>query len=242
MFRQLLSPLTLTIIFAATVLGGCTAARMELPSNMPTSALEMPVEGRKAFSFNESFSFGSYDIFDVRRGWKTTTAWGIFGFDSSHAKQTYEFKMRNGGQQLIANCATDVNWKSIESANFLDTGGTMNFELRSDLVFACTFTEKKSGQIWKLIMNQDSQSIVMDGILTNKRLAISVEGTQKLSGSSMPLLDPTGYYFRKAGRVIGTAEVINSGAVRIDSRQPKAVQAALAGASAALLLYQDLKP
>ena len=241
MFRQLFSPLTMTTLFVAALLVGCTAARMELPANMPASASEMPVEGRKAFKFNEPFSFGSYDIFDVQYGWKVTTAWGMFGFDSSQARQTFEFRMRSKDQEMIANCATGVNRQSIQSSNFLNTGGTMNFELHSSQVFAGGKILPIKKKIWILVMNQDTQSIVMDGILTNKSLGISVEGTQKLSGTSMPLLDPTGYYFRKAGKLIGSVEVINNGAVWIDSHQSKTVQTALAGASGALLLYQDLK-
>ena len=241
MFRQLLSPSILIAFFITALLTGCTAARMQLPSDISAGASEMPVEGRKAFSFDESFSFGTYNILEVKRGWKETTAWGIFGFDSSHARQTYEFKIRSYDHQLMANCATDVDWKSMQSDNFLDTGGTMNWELSSALVFACTFTEEKSGNTWKLIMNQNTQNMVMDGVFTDNKLAILVKGTQKLSGSSLPLLDPTGYYFRKDEKSIGAVEVINNGAVWIDSSQPKAVQAALAGASGALMLYQDLK-
>jgi hypothetical protein len=241
MLKQFLSPLGLTAFFVATMMGGCTTARMESPANMPATVSEMPVKGRMALKFDESFSFGSYDVFDVQRGWRVTTAWGAFGFDSSKARQTYEFKIKSRNQLLSAHCATDVKWRSMEFSNFLNSGGSMNFELNSDLVFACTFTEKKSGQMWRLVMNQDTQNIVMNGALTGRNFFVSVEGTQKLSGSSMPLLDPTGYYFRKAGKPIGSVEVINSGTVQIDSHQPNSVQSALAAASAALLLYQDLK-
>jgi hypothetical protein len=217
MLKKIVNPMSLSALLIAVSIGGCTAAHMELPANMPASASEMPVKGRKAFSFDESFSFGPYTVFDVQRGWRVTTAWGAFGFDSSKARETYEFKIRSGDRLVMANCATDVDWKSIEFGNFLNTGGVMNFELSSNLIFACTLTEKGSGQTWKLAMDQNMQSIVMNGVLANRNLAIAVEGTQKLSGSSMPLLDPAGYNFRKAGKVIGSVEVINSGTVWIDT-------------------------
>jgi len=234
--RFLLIPLTIAILIS-----GCTTAHMALPSDMPAGITQMTVEGRKAFSFDESFSFGPYAIQDVQRGWRVKTAWGFLGFNSSHAKQTYEFEMKTGKKTWTANCATGVRWKDMNFGNFMDTGGTLNWELKSDLVFACTFARKKSGKTWKLAMNQGTEHIVMDGVLTDDKSSILVEGTQKLEGSSFPLLDPTGYYFRKNGKIVGAVEVINNGAVWIDATQSKEVQSALACASAALMLYKDLK-
>ncbi|MBU4603850.1 MAG: hypothetical protein KKH66_02990, partial [Proteobacteria bacterium] len=78
------------------------------------------------------------------------------------------------------------------------------------------------------------------GVLEGPKLTIQVQGTDKLEGTTIPLSEPTGYVFSVAGQLSGTVgavQVINDGLLWLpDSPQ----QEAMAAASAALLLYQDI--
>ena len=80
----------------------------------------------------------------------------------------------------------------------------------------------------------------MQGVVEGPKLTMKVRGTDNLEGSTIPLSEPTGYIFSITGPVSGTVgavQVINNGLLWLpDSPQ----QGAMAAASAALLLYQDI--
>lgn len=228
-------------ILAAAFLAGCTMARMAVPPDLPASATAMPVEGRKTFSFDESFHFGGSRVESVRRGWTHSTAWRFLGFESGKAKQTYEFHLKAaGGDSWKAHCATGVRWKEMEFENFLDSQGTLTWPLHSDTGFACTF-DREGSKAWKLAMDQGTDDLVMNGVLTDGTAVIKVEGIRKLQGTPIPLGEPSGYLFLGPDGLVGAVEVINNGTVWIAGDVAPDVQSALACTSASLLLYRALK-
>lgn len=234
------SGLAVAFVLAAACWTGCTMARMAVPPDLPASASAMPVEGKKTFSFDESFHFGTYRVEEVRRGWTRTTAWRFIGFESGKSKQTYEFILRAAGNESwTAHCATGVRWKEMEFENFLDTGGSLTWPFKSKTVFACTF--EKQGKSWKLAMGQELNDSVLNGILTDGSTVVTVEGIRALAGSSIPLGEPSGFLFRGPEGLLGAVEVINSGTVWIAGEASPEARSALACASSSLLLYRALK-
>ncbi|HOW97300.1 MAG TPA: hypothetical protein P5567_12525 [Kiritimatiellia bacterium] len=229
-------------ILAAAFLAGCTMARMAVPPDLPASASAMPVEGRKTFSFDESFHFGGYRVESVRRGWTHSTAWRFLGFESGKAKQKYEFALKAaGGTSWKAHCATGVRWKEMEFENFLDSKGTLTWPLHSDTGFACTFEGGEGAPSWKLAMEQGADDLVLNGVLTDGTAVIRVEGIRKLKGTPIPLGEPSGFLFLGPDGLVGAVEVINNGTVWIAGDVSPELQSAVACTSASLLLYRALK-
>lgn len=233
---------TLYLIGLCLAIGfGCSTAHMAMPKDLPASTTVLPVLGKKAFSFDESFHFGDYAVTQVRRGWTRSTAWSFMGFKSAKARQQYEFTLRPAaGGEWKAHCATGVKWKEMEFDNFLNTKGQLTWGIKSDLVFACTF-EPAEGSPWKLVMGQGTDEMVMNGVLTDGQVEIAVEGIRELAGTSWPLMEPAGYSFRGPAGLLGAVEVLNTGEVRLASEIPAGQKDALACASSALLLFRQIK-
>ena len=223
-------------------LAACTTAKMACPPGLSASAVEMPVTGRQGFGLSESFRFGPYDVSDVHRGWRVTTAWGIFGYGSSKSEQPFEFKLRapdNAAWQ--AHCAAGVRWNEMELNNFMDTGGSLEWGLSSHALFTCEFSPPDKKKPWKMVMKQETQDLVMDGLLGDGATRISVKGTRELAGGAWPLTEATGYLFYRDQDLVGAVDVVNQGAVWIEKDLADDTRSAMAASASALLLYRDLR-
>jgi len=220
----------------------CTTARMARPPEFSASAVEMPVTGRQGFSLSESFRFGPYHVSDVHRGWRVTTSWGILGYGSSKSEQPFEFKLRaHDGAIWRAHCASGVRWKEMEFNNFMDTGGVLEWELSSHALFTCEFSLPDGKRPWRMVMKQETQDLVMDGLLGDGATRIFVKGTRELEGGAWPLTEATGYLFHRDQDLVGAVDVLNQGAVWMKKDLSADMRGAVAAAASALLLYRDLK-
>ncbi len=213
-----------------------------LPPELSASAVEMPVTGRQGFGLSESFSFGPYKVTDVHRGWRVTTAWGILGYGSSKSEQPFEFKIHaHADAPWQAHCATGVRWTEMEFNNFMDTGGDLEWGLSSHALFTGEFSGPDKEKSWKMVMKQETQDRVVDGLLSDGALRISLKGTRKLAGTTLPLTEATGYLFFGDHGLVGAVDVLNQGSVWIAKDLPDPMRTALAAAVSALLLYRDLR-
>jgi hypothetical protein len=218
---------------------GCRTARFDVPSDLASQAPEWTVEGRQRFSFKEAISFGPFRTTDVDRSWTETTSWGAGWFSSSKAKQTYEFLLQEtGGPVWEAQCATGVSRQDMRFDEVL--GGELEVELQANVYFACSFCQKGEKNVWRLAMSQPTSEMVLNGVLTDRKTRIQVQGSQKLQGSPIPIPDPSGYTFVLDGTLVGAVEVINKGAVWLRPTVDPEIRSVLATASTALLLYKNI--
>ena len=226
------------------LLTGCTMARMAVPRSLTEQTPEMPVLGKKFFTFDESFHFGNYEVFDVHRSWTRSREWGISGFyaafSSAKREQEYEFSVRHPDNTIWdCACATNVKQKEFEYTQFF--GGSLEIELLSKTLFLGTYKPRHANTFWKLVMSQTTGEIVMDGVVSDGQTYIYIKGTQKLAASSLPLMDPTGYYFYREGILIGAVDVLNDGAVWILPSERPETRAVMGSTAAALLLFKNIK-
>ncbi len=216
---------------------GCTTARMKVPTALQ-GVSEMPVTGRKAFRFNESFQFAPYSVVDVKRGWTKGSSWGLMGFSSGHKNQQYEFTLHNAKNvEWKAQCATKVSKRELEQNMW---GGELTVELTAATAFVCTFHCEKTGDDWKMLLSRKTGHAALTGTLTDGATSITVTGTRSLEGSSIELSTATGYTFLMNNAMVGAVQVINTGAVWILPSSTEEIQQILANASAALILYDDI--
>jgi hypothetical protein len=235
---------TLLSVILVSLLGlaACRTARMACPPELSASAIEMPVTGRQGFGLSKSFRFGPYDVSDVHRGWRVTTTWSIFGYGSSKSEQPFEFKLRtHDNVDWQAHCATGVRWKEMELNNFMDTGGVLEWGLSSHALFTCEFSPPEKKRPWKMVMKQETQNLVLDGLLSDGATRISIKGTRELEGGAWPLTEATGYLFYSNQDLVGAVDVVNQGAVWIEKELSDNTRRAAAAAASALLLHKDLK-
>ena len=236
MLRRLLL-LSLLLVFAVFSFA-CREARMAVPADLTAASQAMPVKQTRVIGWDSPFDFGPFHVSHVKRGWTNSTAWGIIIYESYKASQAYEFAMaRQGGNPWQCNCATNVNQQVLEG---LIGGGKLTWELGAGQSLGCTL-KAPDGKLWKLALAASGRSrAAMQGVLVGPKLTINVKGTYQLEGTPIPLSDPTGYLFSLVGAArgpVGAVQVINNGVVWLP-HAPE--QDALAAASAALLLYQNV--
>lgn len=236
---QQLSKFSLSVlaILASLVPAGCQQAKMAVP-NALAPIQEMAVVGRIGYGFENPFHFGPYQVDQIHYGWTETSEWGVILYSQLQANQQIAFAVHAAGEPLCrAQCSTNLNSSRLSFNEFL--GGNLDWGLHSQAQFACIFTQEATGQLWKLLMTQSGGEMAMNGVLTNGSQRIDVRSTTALAGSSLPLTEASGYIFTADNQPVGSVDVINSGAVRIDSGSDSQLRMGLAGASAALLLYQS---
>ncbi|MCP4261755.1 MAG: hypothetical protein GY774_30275 [Planctomycetes bacterium] len=233
------------VSLAAVLLTGCTLARMEVCPQLVSVAEEMKVEGRKSFSFDETFFFGPYQVAEVHRGWTRSTGFSISTpekrkeFTSSKAKQKYEFILEDGkGDVWTCQSVTGCN------ENFFDVLLGKRKKLGMGMTstsFVCTFKSENRPEVWRLTMNENfDSSCIMKGILSDGETSFLIQATHKLAGDVWDLGTPSGYEFLMKEDVVGSVEVNNKGAVWIVPTIKKKLHSPLAVTSAALLLFQDI--
>jgi hypothetical protein len=238
----------LFVSFIPVLLISCTVARMAVRPQLVSVAKEMKVQGRKSFSFDETFFFGPYQVAEVHRGWTRSTGFSIdFSmfekhkkkFTSSKAAQKYEFILKDGkGDVWKCQSVTGCNQNYVDV--LLGKKSRLAIGLTSK-AFVCTFMSKNRPEVWRLMMNENFDSSgVMKGVLSDGKISILIQGTRKLAGTPFPLSTPSGYEFLIKEHVVGSVEVINKGAVWIVPSIEERLHSPLAVTSAALLLYQDI--
>lgn len=233
------------VSLAAVLLMGCTPARMAVRPQLASAAEEMKVEGRKYFSFDETFFFGPYQVEEVHRGWTRSNGFSISTpekskeFTSSKSRQKYEFVLKDGEGdvwtcQSVTGC--DENFVDVLLGERKKLGMGM-----TSTSFVCTFRSKNRPEVWRLTMDENFDSSgVMKGVLSDGKNSILIQATNKLAGGVWDLGTPSGYEFLMKEDVVGSVEVINKGAVWIVPSIEERLHSPLAVTSAALLLYQDI--
>jgi len=223
----------------ALMLFACKEARMAVPTELTVATQAMKVEQTRIIGWDSPFDFGPYKVSDVHRGWTSATAWGFIVYESYRAEQSYEYKIANkGGKPWQCNCANNVNQQVLEG---MVGGGTLTWELGAGQSLACSL-KAPDGKLWKLALAGGGHSrAIMRGVLVGPKLSIQVKGTDQLEGSGIPLSETTGYVFSVQGNdasgPIGAVQVINNGILWLPVSPD---QDAMAAASAALLLYQNI--
>ena len=236
-FRKLLSFLGLAGL--CVILGaGCQSARMAMPSELESQATTFQCRGRGGFTLAERFEFGPYSVTDVRRSWTTRTSWGIAEFEQSRARQQYEYRMAGPrGVQWLGQAATGVKRNDIRAAAW---GGELMVGLSFDLNFVVRLSRDKQADTLTLILAQRTGSDVMKGSLTDGKTVYSIEGTRRLAGTSIALMEASGYVILKSGLPVAAVEVLNEGSVRFADSLNESERDILAAASAGILLYMDI--
>lgn len=228
---------------AAALAGGCKTAHLAVAPGLAEAAQPMAVEGRQGLAMRESFRFGPYQVYDVRRGPGTSTTVSGFGLQSQRGRARFRFTMRDGeGTLWGCECVRDTDRKGVELQDFPGSGGTLQADLEYREVFTGTFRRRGGEPTWRLLMVQTRDDAVLHGTLTDGEEEIAVTGSRQLEGSSWGLVTAAGYAFTAHGRDAGAVEVINAGTVWLDPMQPAETKAALGAASSALLLYRDIRP
>ena len=220
-------------------LAGCTTARMAIPADLESRSDVYPCVGRGGFTLSEKFTFGPYEVFDVRRGWTHRVTWSLALYERSKARQQCEFTLRMpSGRKWQGQAATGVRKQDLKDTV---AGGELTWGLARDVNFVANLGLDNQTNAWTLALAEERGGILLNGTLTDGQATYRIEGTRQLAGSSMPLMENAGFLIYDGPRLVAAVDLVNAGAVHFDKALPALIQREpLAAAAAALLLYRDI--
>ena len=220
-------------------LAGCTTARMAIPADLESRSDVYPCVGRGGFTLSEKFTFGPYEVFDVRRGWTQRVTWSLALYERSKARQQCEFTLRMpSGRKWQGQAATGVRKQDLKDTV---AGGELTWGLSRDVSFVARLCLARQTNAWTLALAEERNGILLNGTLTDGQATYRIEGTRQLAGSSMPLMENAGFLIYDGPRLVAAVDLVNAGAVHFDKALPALIQREpLAAAAAALLLYRDI--
>ena len=132
---------------------GCTTARMAIPADLEARADVYPCVGRGGFAFGETFTFGPYEVFNVRRGWTHRVAWSIAPYERARARQQYEFSLRMpSGRRWHGQAATGVRKQDLKNAV---AGGELTWGLARDVNFVAGLGLANQTNGWTLALAEE---------------------------------------------------------------------------------------
>ena len=237
MKRNLLPRRTFSALLLALA-AGCTTARMAVPADLEARSDAYPCVGRGGFTLSEKFSFGPYQVADVKRGWTHRVAWSIAIYERSRVRQQYEFALRApSGQTWRGQAATGVRRQDLKDAV---AGGELTWGLTREVNFVARLGRDGDAGAWNLALAEERGGVLLNGTLTDGRTVYRVEGSRRLAGTSMPLTENAGFLIYDGPRLVAAVDLVNAGSVRFDRELAPAQRDPLAAAAAALLLYRDV--
>jgi hypothetical protein len=234
------APATLALALAlALPVTGCSTASVKLDGPLGEGAASYPVTGANPRVWGAPLAFGPW-----RTTWlddATTRGWSfeVLGLGGAAAKKR-PFALRLEGPAG----AIDVECLQQQMEVLAPFGVSLDLEKVSGRpVLACGLRPQGSrpgdwANAWTLILRaSDGLVTSYEGELRNARgVSFAVRSTHALTGSKLPTGFPVAYHFDRDATPAATVEVLNAGRVVIARGEREAV--ALAGASAALLLFE----
>ncbi len=111
----------------------------------------MVVTGRQGFTWGKDLTFGDYSLSDIKRGWVSSTSWGVIFWSKTEASRKFQFTLnspyRDSGVEVIA-----VTNAKMQELDFAGRNWEMNFQLNADYL---TVADCKIGdELWTVIMAQ----------------------------------------------------------------------------------------
>ncbi|WP_162428306.1 hypothetical protein [Pontibacter pudoricolor] len=230
--------LLIASVAGTMIFSSCSVPQMAVESGFKQQAEELPVEGRKAFKPNGSFTIGNYTVANVDRGWANVGGFSIFSYNNVKAEQKYQFSLQNGqGREWYVFGASKLQEKSLKD----NTGVTIEVAPNMEY-YASHFTSPESGQ-WHLLTIDPRHYLErkkFEGELSNGSATFKIAPVYKFEGKALPLSEIIGYEFRDGETIVGAVQVVNNGNVWLNPRLTPDTRMVLASAMASLLLYDKL--
>jgi hypothetical protein len=105
---------------------------------------------------------------------------------------------------------------------------------------ACVFRAGEHTGNWTLTVDIQGTQKAPQGELRHGDLRIDIKGQQNLKKEQYKVLRLLGYHFAHKNKVVSTLDITNNGALRIKQTVKPNVKTAMAGASAALVVFGEL--
>lgn len=226
----------LMLALAGIATGGCATARLAVPTEL-ADAPRYAVVGRQGVQGQREVRFGPYRLQRVERSWVRGAGLALSDgrrdLRLDRATQEYAFAFGDGPTpDHEVRCVAAFRHAGLELPE-----GTLSPVDRSSL--RCAIVDGL-GIEWTLDLRESFDRPPKGTLHWNDR-RITVAGTSRLDGGLATQGLLAGYHLWDGGVTVGAVEMVNDGAVWLNSRVEGAHRHLLAAAAAALLLHHDLR-
>jgi hypothetical protein len=234
------NPLAAALALLLAAAAGCSAAAVKLDGPLGADdAVVYPVSGANPRVWGAPLGIGPWRTTWIDDGATRGWSFEVLGLGGKAAKKRpFALKLEGPAGAIEVEC---LQQRMEVLAPF---GIAIDLEKVSGRpVLACGLRPAGSrpgdwANAWTLVLRAtDGLVTSYEGELRNARgVSFGVRSTHALTGSKIPTGMPVAYTFDRAGTPAAAVEVLNAGRVVMARREQEAV--ALAGASAALLLFE----
>ncbi|MBJ6117810.1 hypothetical protein JAO76_06390 [Pontibacter sp. BT310] len=229
--------LLFTAIAGVFSITACTLPRMALESSFQQEAEELPIEGRKFYKPNGKFSIGSYQVADVKRGWRNSSRSSLFIYENVEASQRYQLSVQDSaGQKWYIYAAADLQKKSLNVDGW-------KFKLAPNLEYYASYFTSPESHAWRFITADPGHPMDREdfmGQLSNGETTFTVKPVYNFEGSNLPVSEIIGYEFLLENEAQAAVQVLNGAKVWMKPELTPDTRMVLASAMASLLLYEKL--
>ena len=211
---------------------GCSSAQMVIDKDLVSISDQYEISERPGAFSGEKLTFGPYSATEIDRSFVTSSGSGIGSISSNTKVQrfTYNFK---GTKDWAGKCKVEGEGISI--------GSSVTAGEKKEIF--CIFSpgeENRGSEVRGWNFEFKGQDLISaKGFFKVGSKTVSLVGTNKFEGSSLPYGKPTGFYFYVENKVVAGVDVINSkGPVWIDKNLSAEVKDAIGAVMVALLLNQ----
>jgi hypothetical protein len=226
-----------SIVLAALALSACAPAAIPVPTEL-SAAPKMEVSGRQGWRVGQRVRFGPYGTERVRRSPTVIEEYpGLVSTRGEHS-QYYSFRLTEDGAVVArVGCVAEATAR----AGRVPVIGEVTSLSRASLQCSLSPSEATStaDDEWTLLVETRNDR-PLEGTLSGEAGRFEVEGTSRIEGGASACCNTSGYYLRRDGRPVGAVEVINQGAVWLETGLSGEERRMLAGAAMALLLHEAL--
>ncbi|MDY7229327.1 hypothetical protein [Hyalangium rubrum] len=220
------------LLVVAMASGGCTAARMAVPSELKGQAPALPVERHMGLTGGGSLRFGPHQVTDFQQGWTSAPGVKVSGVNLRAESTPYRFRSTPEGEKTRA-VECQVTRERIEA-------GGLEADVqprRVNCVIAADGPEFPAGQ-FRLDHEPGRDLSNPHGRVTGRarlgEVALEIESSTRLEGGAS--LAFAGFHLRQGERLVAAVETLNEGRVWLAPDLTPEVRVLTVMVSSALLL------
>lgn len=237
-----------------TTLAACASVQMDVPTPLG-SAPEMPVAGRQGWSrlTGKPMTFGAFRAEEIHLGWRSTRretgpGWAVrsrtkeysLGEERERSRQRLEFRLTGvETEPLWVRCLRAEDGEFLVFTRRAERReDSMDLREERESSFGCSAVAETGETFsWSLALGT-SDPRRASGTLTLGEATFAIDSSNWVNnGKRVPA--PVGFVVRSQDGPVAAVELVDQGTVWIAPELEPADRAALAGAAAALLLYDQ---
>ncbi len=236
--RMQLTPYLVPLVLVASA---CRMAAMPVPLALQGNSDAWQVKEDKSFFRTKAIHLGQFDTQKIDRSWihgsghSVNVGW-FGGYSTKERHESYEFIFgENKNPEMKVKCVS----RFMEDVQRVTTFWGDKYSVDSNVMLGCMIKMEGTavGEL-RIAGLPDSQ---LRGGISVDGFQFAIESVHKIEGSSIPIVEPTGYTIALDGEVIAAVQHINTPVVHMSKEMGPRLHKAIALTASMLILFRPLE-